>query len=397
MESDEWPRVGTRDVPWRPGLPDDVVPRAVRLRHVGPYRAAVVASISDRHPVLEPAVQKAAEEAVGEIARFDARTGADLTPSAAILLRTESASSSRIEQLTSGARAIAVAELGGPSTRNAEAVVGNVRAMQAALELAAEPTSDAILAMHDALLRDSAPDIAGRWRTAQVWVGGDSYGPHGSEYVAPVADDVPGLIDDLVRFARRDDVPGLVLAALAHAQFETIHPFPDGNGRVGRALVHALLRHHGITRSVTVPVSAGLLTDVDGYFAALTAYRDGDPNPVVTAFTQGTIAALTNATALVAELRATRAGWQDTVRARADADTWRVADLLLRHPVLDTSLVRRELGVLPQNAVRVLAPLIEAGVLTEFTGRKRNRMWQAREVLDALDAFAARAGRRSTG
>ena len=397
MSSDGWPRVGAREVPWRPSLPDDVVPRAVRLRHAGPYRAAVVPRIADRHPVLDPAVHTAAEEAVGEIARFDARTGHDLTPSAAILLRTESASSSRIEQLTSGAKAIAVAELGGPSTRNAEAVVGNVHAMQAALDLADAPTPDAILAMHGALLRDSDPDMAGRWRTAQVWVGGDSYGPHGAEYVAPVADDVPALVEDLVRFARRDDVPGLVLAAVAHAQFETIHPFPDGNGRVGRALVHALLRHHGITRSVTVPVSAGLLTDVDGYFAALTAYRDGDPNPVVTAFTRGTIAALTNATALVAELRAIRAGWQDTVRARADAGAWRVADLLLRQPVLDSPLVGRELGVPPQNAVRVLAPLIEAGVLTEFTGQKRNRMWQAREVLDALDAFATRAGRRSAG
>ena len=397
MVSDDWPRVGGRDVEWRPSLPDDVVPRSVRLRHAGPYRAAVVPRIADLHPVLDPVVQKAAEDAVGEIARFDARTGADLIPSAAILLRTESASSSRIEQLTSGAKAIAVAELGGPSTRNAEAIVGNVRAMQAALELSAEPTSAAILAMHGALLRDSAPELAGRWRTEQVWVGGDSYGPHGAEYVAPVADDVPALVEDVVRFARRDDVPGLVLAALAHAQFETIHPFPDGNGRVGRALVHSLLRHHGITRSVTVPISAGILTDVDAYFAALTAYRDGDPNPIVTAFTGGTIAALTNASTLVAELCAVRAGWQDTVRARADAGTWRVADLLLRHPVLDAPLVVRELGVPPQNAVRILAPLIEAGVLTEFSGRQRYRMWQARQVLDALDAFAARAGRRSAG
>ncbi len=397
MPSERWPPVGAREVAWRPSLPDDVVPRAVRARHIGPYRAAIVPRIADLTLALDPTVQAAAADAAVEIARFDERTGQDLTAFAAILLRTESASSSRIEQLTSGARAIAVAELGGPSTRNAEAVVGNVHAMQAALDLAAEPSAESILAMHDALMRDTEPRIAGRWRTEQVWIGGDSYGPHGAEYVAPVADDVPGLVTDLVRFALRTDLPALALAALAHAQFETIHPFPDGNGRVGRALVHALLRHHGVTRSVTVPVSAGLLTDVDGYFAALTAYRDGDPNPVVTAFTDGTLAALTNASALVAELRAIRAGWQDTVRARAGAGAWRVADLLVRQPVLDSPTVARELGVPVQNAVRVLAPLLEAGVLTEFTGRRRNRMWQAREVLDALDAFAARAGRRSVG
>ena len=399
MSSDAppWPSVGSQAVPWRSALPDDLVPRAVRLRHSGAYRAAVVPRIAGLRPDLAPGTARAAEDAVAEIARFDARTGIDLAPFGAILLRTESASSSRIEQLTSGAKAVAVAELGAPSTRNAGAIVGNVRAMQAALDLADAPTPGAILAMHDALLRDVEPSIAGRWRTEQVWVGGDSYGPHGAEYIAPVPDDVPGLIDDLVDFARRDDVPPLALAALAHAQFETIHPFPDGNGRAGRALVHALLRHHGVTRSITVPVSAGLLTDVDGYFAALTAYRNGDTDPIVTAFTRGTLSAITNATLLVEELRAVRAGWGESVRARADSAAWRVADLLLRQPVLDSPTIARELAIPPQNAVRVLEPLLDAGVLSEFTGQRRNRMWQAREVLDALDAFAARSGRRSTG
>ncbi len=382
---------------WRPSLPDDVVPRAVRLRHIGPYRASVVPEIASRRPQLHPATARAAEEAVAEIARFDTRTGADLAPFGAILLRSESASSSRIEQLTSGARAIAVAELGAPSTRNAGAIVGNVHAMQAALSLADAPTGDAVLAMHEALLRESDPQIAGRWRTEQVWVSGDSYGPHGAEFVPPVAADVPALIEDLMLFALREDLPPLVLAAVAHAQFETVHPFVDGNGRTGRALVHALLRHHGMTRSVTVPVSAGLLVDVEGYFAALTAYRAGDPDPIVAAFTAGTLEAITNAGRLLDDVRAVRDGWRVTVRARADAATWRVADLLLRSPVLDSPTVARELGIPPQNAVRVLEPLLTAGVLTEFTGQKRNRMWQAREVLDALDAFAARAGRRSTG
>ncbi|SDO77674.1 Fic family protein [Klenkia soli] len=389
-----WPPIGTRQVPWRPNLPDEVVPRAVRLRHAGPYRAAVVPTIADLVPQVSGPVLRAAEDAVAEIARFDARMGAEVAPFAAVLLRTESASSSRIEQLTSGARAIAVAELGSPSTRNAEAVVGNVAAMQAALELSEAPTPAAVLAMHEALLRDTDPDIAGRWRREQVWVGGSSYGPHGAEYVAPVAADVPELVADLSRFAVRTDTAPLVLAAVAHAQFETIHPFPDGNGRTGRALVHCLLRHHGVTRAVTVPVSAGLLVDVEGYFDALTAYRRGELDPVVTAFTRGTLAAITNAAELVQQLRAVRAGWDDVVRARSDAAAWRVADLLVRQPVVDAAAVTRELGVPAQNVVRALAPLEAAGVVTEFTGRRRNRMWQAGEVLEALDAFAARSGRR---
>jgi Fic family protein len=94
----------------------------------------------------------------------------------------------------------------------------------------------------------------------------------------PHHDHVPVLIDDLVAFARRTDIPLLTQAAVAHAQFETIHPFPDGNGRTGRALIHSMLRGHGLTHNVTVPVSAGLLTDTSAYFDALTAYREGEPS-----------------------------------------------------------------------------------------------------------------------
>ncbi|WP_202925782.1 hypothetical protein [Goekera deserti] len=146
-----------------------------------------------------------------------------------------------------------------------------------------------------------------------------------------------------------------------------------------------------------MPVSAGLLADVDGDFAALTAYRAGDLTPIVDSFTQGTLTAITNAARLVEELRTIRAGWDAAVRARSGAGAWRVADLLVRQPVLGAATIAREVGIPAQNAVRVIEPLVTAGVLTEFTGRRRDRRWQSCEVLDALDAFAARAGRRTTG
>ena len=107
-----------------------------------------------------------------------------------------------------------------------------------------------------------------------MWIGSSSYGPHTASFVPPHHTRVAAAIDDLVRFIRRDDLPVLAQAALAHAQFETIHPFPHGNRRTGRALVHCLLRGKLLTRRVIVPVSAGLLTDTDSYFDALAAYRD---------------------------------------------------------------------------------------------------------------------------
>jgi len=112
------------------------------------------------------------------------------------------------------------------------------------------------------------PDIAGRWREQQVWIGGSRFGPHEADFIPPHHDRVPAAMADLAAFMARPDLPVLTQAAIAHAQFETIHPFPDGNGRVGRALVHSLLKAGGLARSVTVPVSAGLLGDTGTYFAA---------------------------------------------------------------------------------------------------------------------------------
>jgi Fic family protein len=390
----EWPALGWEDRSWQPRIPPSMVSAAVRERHAGTYRAAVVPHIAGRTPRLPGDVLALSEDASAEIARFDAELGSEVAPFASVLLRSESASSSMIENLTSGAKAVALAELGSTEKRNATEIVGNVGAMRAALELADRLDADAILAMHAALLGAVHPGMAGKWREEQVWIGGTSFGPHAASFVPPHDEHVPALIDDLVQFARRADVPLLARAAVAHAQFETIHPFPDGNGRTGRALINAMLRGHGLTKNVTVPVSAGLLTDTTGYFAALTAYRTGDPAAIVVSLAEAAFAATANGRQLVHDLHAIRAGWDDAVTARRGAGVWLLADLLLRQPVIDAATAAAELGVAPQNAQRVIATLADAGVLTEFTGFKRNRMWQATEVLTALDDFAARAGRR---
>jgi len=389
MVSGSWPAIGTEERAWQSKISPDLVSARVRQRHSGPYRAALVPEIAGQALALPADVATLAEDASVEIARFDAELGAEVAPFASVLLRSESASSSKIENLTSGAKSIALAELGSRDKRNATEIVGNVAAMVAALALADRLDEDAVLAMHAALLSNVQSEIAGRWRAEQVWIGGDSFGPHDAAFIPPHHNHVPALMADLVKFTRRADLPLLSQAAIAHAQFETIHPFPDGNGRTGRALIHAMLRGQGLTRNVTVPVSAGLLTDTNGYFDALAAYRKGDPAPIVEKLADASFAAAANGRQLVLDLRAIRQSWGDKIKARRGATAWKLADVLLRQPVIDTPTVARELGVTAQNALRAIAPLTDAAILEEFTGFARNRMWQSREVLDALDDFAA--------
>ena len=310
------------------------------------------------------------------------------------LSRSESAASSRIENLAASAQSIALAELGDTSKRNASEIVANTNAMTAAIALADRLDATAILAMHAALLDDHDPKIAGNWRTTQVWIGSSSYGPHTASFVPPHHTRVAAVIDDLVRFIRRDDLPVLPQAALAHAQFETIHPFPHGNRRTGRALVHCLLRGKRLTRRVIVPASAGLLTDTDSYFDALTAYRDGDIQPIVERFAEASFDSVVNGRQLVAELRAIRDAWSDSITSRRQAIVWRALDVVFQHPVLDNALVKRELDVSAMGAEAAITELVEVGALQEITGGRRKRRYAAVQVLAALDAFAERAGRR---
>jgi Fic family protein len=321
--------------------------------------------------------------------------GSEIAHFSAVLLRSESAASSRIENLTASARAIAEAEIGTSHRKNAAEVVANTRTMMAALDLAANISSASILAMHRALMSETDSTNAGRWRTEQVWIGGGNVGPHLALFVPPHHGRIPDAIADLVKFIDRDDLPILVHAALAHAQFETIHPFTDGNGRTGRALVQAMLRHGQLTRNVTVPVSAGLLSDTAAYFDALTTYRLGDPIPIVAQFADAAFKAVANGRELVDELRQLRQRWQQRIRARSDSAVWRLADLLLRRPVVNARVIAEELDLDVGNVHRYIKPLLDSQILVESLDVKRNQVWRAPEVLAALDAFAARAGRRS--
>lgn len=393
-----WPPLTYETLQWNAQYEAHSNSRSERRKHQGPYEAAIPPQIADITLDLPSDLATKVGEASAELARFDEVMGGEIAHFSAILLRSESAASSRIENLTASARAIAeaeIAEIATPHRKNAAEVVANTRTMIAALELAGNISSASVLAMHSALMSGTDPINAGRWRTEQVWIGGGNLGPHLALFVPPHHDRVADAIADLMKFIERDDLPVLAHAALAHAQFETIHPFTDGNGRTGRALVQSMLRHGQLTRNVTVPVSAGLLSDTGAYFDALTTYRLGDPFPIVTQFADAAFQAVTNGRELVDELRQIRQRWQQLIKARSDSAVWRVIDLLLRRPVVNARVIAEELGLDVGNVHRYVKPLLDAHVLTESVDVKRNQVWRAAEVLTALDAFATRAGRRT--
>lgn len=396
-ESLGWPALGSEQHPWVSRIDGDHLTRAQRERIRQPYSSSIVPPIANLAIDLPSDLATEIDEATRLLTRFDAEVGPGGLPFASILLRTESSSSSEIENLTSGARAIAEAELGERDTGNAALIVRNVRTMEAALSLADEINGESIIAMQTALLGSCAPDLTGGWRNEQVWIGGDSLSPHLADFVPPHHDRVPAAISDLIEFIGRVDIPALAQVAIAHAQFETIHPFPDGNGRTGRAIVQAMLRHARVTANITVPVSAGLLHDAKDYYSALTAYRSGKLRPIITAFNRAAGYAALNGRQLIRDIETIEAEWDRQMRGlRSDAAARRVSALAIAHPVLNSDIVVRELGVAPPTAFRALDALAERGILKTANPKRRNRIWLAEPVLNALDDFAARAGRRNT-
>jgi Fic family protein len=393
-----WPACSTEERPWEPG-DLEMVPRSRRAKITSSYLATVTPHIVDEPSIdLPGSLAAAVAEAEAAIARFDERIGTSLASFAVIALRTEAASSSQIENLSAAPSSTAIAEHAAPSANprkpNAALIAANVATLIAAM--AGEKPLDVaqVIEIQRTLLKDSAPHLTGNLRDEQVWVGGDAYSPHGATHVAPHHERVPAAVDDLVRFANRQDLGALAHVAVTHAQFETIHPFPDGNGRTGRVIIQRMLRNAGLTRRAILPLSAGLLTDTERYFESLNAYRAGETEPVVAMFVDAAFSSLDNANRLAQDLAAVRDSWKEAVSARADSTVWPLLDYCIGRPAITAPTVAADLGVSTVAAQNAIDRLAELGILRQNSPARRNRIWLVSDVLDSVDRFMERARRK---
>ncbi|MEK7863529.1 MAG: Fic family protein, partial [Chloroflexota bacterium] len=280
----------------------------------------------------------------------------------------------------------------GDTSRSAASVLGNVRAMEEAVRLAEGSrrfTVEMIREVHRRLFTGTADaQRAGRIRTTQNWIGGPSDNPYRAEFVPVPEDDVLPLLDDLARFIARDDVPALAQAAIAHAQFETIHPFEDGNGRVGRCLIHFVLRRRGLARTFVPPISPVLAANDRSYVAGLTAYRARRESEWCGVFARSTKIACEGAVALGRRIEELKEDWRArTGQPRADSATSKLIERLPVHPVLDLASATEFLGVSHEAARNAIARLEDAGVLEEITKRRWRRTWECVGLFRTLDAF----------
>lgn len=322
---------------------------------------------------------------------------------ARFLLRAESVGSSKIEGLEAAARRLARAEaalsLGGDANdRVAVEVIGNIAAMDDAVERAtsADPFAlDDLIAIHRRLMDSSpTPELGGVVRGDQNWIGGSSFNPCSAAFVPPPPERLDELLDDLLTYVNGDAHSPLVQAALAHAQFETLHPFGDGNGRTGRALVHVVLRRRGLAPKFVPPISLVLATWSADYIAGLMTFRHlGEPDSSersaaaalwLRTFASATTRACADAEGYSADIAALDADWRARLgRVRANSSTDLLLGVLPGAPIITVESASKLIGRSKARTTDAVNALAAAGLLTQRNvGRQRYRVFEATDVLD---------------
>ena len=391
--------------------PEDAGGLSRKDRAPGRYLAYVPDELGDSLPMLGAEAQRAAEDALAVLARADERIGARGRYLNHLLIRSESISSSWIEGNRVTPKRLAIAELLHQGPRQALDVVANVRATESAIAELADhtrtiETSDIVDLQHVI-----EPRLERGVRQEQNWVGGPGWSPLRAAFVPPPETEVPRLVADLARFVTDTAGNPVVRAAIAHAQFETIHPFIDGNGRTGRALIHTVLRRGDALRNALIPISTVFAGDTDAYIAGLTGYRADPPtlDEWVLGFAQAAEKAAGNAVRLAEDIAALDRDVHDRLVAfrrdrglnpavpRRDAVVLRILDTLASDPVLTAEFVSTRLSVSPAAAHRALTELSEAGILGR-TKDQRGRLvcWTADRHL-ALVALTERSNRVGGG
>ena len=365
--------------------------------------------LGGRRFVFEGDVAADVADAEAAVVRLNLSAGAlaDTEALARLLLRAESVASSRIEGLEIGGRRLLRADAArrlGETPRDVTAVevLGNIDAMAWGVEAVGEGdavTVDIVLEVHRRLVAGTSLEPhGGRFRTVQNWIGGSGYNPCSAAFVPPPPEEVAGLMDDLCDFCNDDSLPPLAQAAIAHAQFETIHPFIDGNGRTGRALLHLVLRRRGLGLRVLPPISLVLATWSRDYVAGLTDTRyEGEPgslqateglNRWISLVAAACLRAVDDASGFEERVQALQASWRERVAPlRRDSAVDRLIRALPASPVLTTGTGAELIGRSFQATSQAIDRLVTAGVLEQITVGRRNRAFEAPELIEAFTAL----------
>lgn len=373
-----------------------------KYRRACTYDAFIPVKLQDMPLSLDVRLAGLVSEAEAAIRALNDVAQPAFAPLARLLLRTESIASSKVEGMQLGVRELARAEArleaGGKAGPTAQEVLANIDAMELAVHAAASVELvgiDEITAIHRRLM-DKAPNprSAGQIRTQQNWIGGNDHNPCGADFVPPPPEYVDEFMLDLCDAINDDALSPLVQAALVHAQFETIHPFEDGNGRTGRALIHVVLRRRGLAPAYVPPISVVLASAKDRYIQGLTNFREEAVEAWIEHFASAAASSAHLAKAYIRSVQELSEKWRTQLSSsngapRAGAAAWAVIEVLPAHPIITAPVAAAATGRSKPAVYEALGELEKAGVLMPLSPSRRNKSWEAVGLFDLLSGLEA--------
>lgn len=373
-------------------------------RTLAEIQVSLPPKIGEQPYLANPKLISPLETAVADLREVDSGSAESLNTMASFLVRTDSIASSKIESIEASTEDFARAIAGSKANQSATLMAAGAKAISNLIDevgVAGAFNKEAILAAHGILLAEDEVEsrFAGRFREVQNWIGGSNYSPNLADYIPPPPELVDEYMDDLIVFLNRDDIPVVAQAAIGHAQFESIHPFTDGNGRIGRAIINAVFRRRGVSRRVVTPVASALVANQAAYFKTLVDCRTGSIDGLI--LNLALAAQISGREALVSALNIETmpSAWLHMAKPRAGSAAERIINLLVMHPVLSAEQAEKLLGASLQSIYEGMDALERAGVVHELTNRQRNKVWGATAVLAELESLnqrIAHAVRRSS-
>jgi Fic family protein len=347
-----------------------------------PYLSAVIEDLSDITLKLSEKSQLLLIDAIESLSKLDGYVKDKLASFPMLLLRTEALSSSQIEHYTASNRNVALAQINQKQSTEAVIIKSNLQSLISGLSKKEGLSLDSIIDLNRTLLGNESIGIRSRIN----WIGTPNSIPHEAIYVPPHHEHLEQYMSQFVTFCRRKDIHPLLQASFAHAYFEVIHPFEDGNGRVGRILIQ-ILKEKLFLEHLYMPFSVGIVKDQERYIAALNDFKDGNYESIICVMLENALKIVPKIYQTLEELIDLKDSWRERIELRQDALAWKMLDDFITQPVFDVKYIKEKFDANDQAVRNNIDGLIKAGIISVIGNGKRNVVYESKDVLNLLDRF----------
>lgn len=365
------------------GHPLQYLSRRQRQLLEEPYLSAVIGDLSHVTIQLSADTQKLLLESIESLSRLDGYVKDKLASFPMLLLRSEALSSSQIEHYSASNRNVALAQINRKQSSEAMIIKSNLESLVNGILSTKNLDIETIINLNRVLLNDEQIEI----RKRVNWIGTPNSLPQEASYVPPHPEYLERYMHQFVCFWQRNDIHPLIQAAFAHAYFEIIHPFEDGNGRVGRILIQILLKEKKFLEQLHIPFSVGIVKDQKRYVSALGEFTTGNYEPMMVVILENALGLVPKVYNVIEQLIELKHTWEKKLDVRQDALAWKMLDDFITQPVFDVKYIKEKYRANDQAVRNNIEKLLNAGIISAIGGNKRNVAYESMEVLDLLDQF----------